>query len=136
MSTIPPSQSAFPFANQEYALVGDTRDPRYHSFNIAEPGSFVDDALREHLNPEVAQQQQGSGVIQYQGPIPIIDPLSTAMQTYRYINHTRTRKLMGNFASTTSSDNSKGHPGVCWQVEQRESPSYLQAGSGGESSLC
>ena len=87
MSTITPSQSAFPFANQEYALVGDTCDPHYKAFNISEPGSFVDDTLREHLNPEVAHQQQAeSGAIEYQGPIPIVDPLSTAMQTYRYIN--------------------------------------------------
>ena len=92
MSAITCSQSAFPFANQEYALVGDTHDPRYHSFNISEPGSFVDDALREHLNPEVAQQQEESGAIQYQGPIPIVNPLSTAMQTYRYINQTKDKE--------------------------------------------
>ena len=95
MSAIPPSQSAFPFANQEYALVGDMHDPHYKPFNISEPGSFVDDALREHLNPEVAQQQAESGAIQYQGPIPIINPLSTAMQTYRYINLTKDKEARG-----------------------------------------
>ena len=95
MSAIPPSQAAFPFANQEYALVGDTHDPRYHPFDISEPGSFVDDALREHFNPEATHQQEELGAIQYQGPIPIINPLSTAMQTYRYINQTKDKDAHG-----------------------------------------
>ena len=92
MSAITPSHSAFPFANQEYALVGDTH---YHSFDISKPESFVDDALSEHLNPEVTHQQEESGAIQYQGPIPIVDPLSTAMQTYRHISLTKHMEACG-----------------------------------------
>ena len=50
MSAIVPSPNAFPFASQEFALVGDTTDARYPSFDISQPDTFVDDALREHIS--------------------------------------------------------------------------------------
>ena len=45
MSAIEPSPNAFPFASQEFALVGDTADVRYPAFDISQPDTFVDDAL-------------------------------------------------------------------------------------------
>ena len=39
--------------------------------------------------------QEEADVVQYEGPVPIIDPLSTAMQTYRYVNHTKDKSVCG-----------------------------------------
>ena len=93
MSAIDPSPNAFPFASQEFALVGDTADARYPAFDISQPDTFVDDALQAHINMEAARQQEAADVVQYEGPVPIVDPLSTAMQTYRYINRTKDKSV-------------------------------------------
>ena len=45
MCALVPSPNAFPFASQEFALVGDTADTRYPAFDISQPDSFIDDAL-------------------------------------------------------------------------------------------
>ena len=45
MCALVPSSNAFPFASQEFALVGDTTDARYPAFDISQPDTFVDDAL-------------------------------------------------------------------------------------------
>ena len=95
MSAIVPSPNAFPFASQEFALVGDTSDARYPAFDISQPDSFIDDALREHINMDAARQQEESEVVEYEGPVPIVDPLSTAMQTYHYVNHTKDKSAHG-----------------------------------------
>ena len=44
MSPIVPSPNAFPFASQEFALVGDTADARYPAFDISQPDTFIYDA--------------------------------------------------------------------------------------------
>ena len=93
MSAIDPSPNAFPFASQEFALVGDTADARYPSFDISQPESFVDDALHAHINMDTARTQEEAEVVQYEGPVPIVDLLSTAMQTYRYVNHTKDKSI-------------------------------------------
>ena len=93
MSAIEPSPNAFPFASQEFALVGDTADARYPAFDISQPETFVDDALREHINMDVAHQQEEAEIVEYEGPVPIVDPLSTAMQTYRYVNCTKDKAV-------------------------------------------
>ena len=93
MSALVPSPNAFPFASQEFALVGDTSDVRYPTFDISQPDSFIDDALREHINMDAACQQEEADVVQYDGPTPIVDPLSTAMQTYRYVNRTKSKEV-------------------------------------------
>ena len=54
MCALVPSPNAFPFASQEFALVGDTSDARYPSFDISQTETFIDDALREHINMDVA----------------------------------------------------------------------------------
>ena len=95
MSAIVPSPNAFPFASQEFALVGDTADARYPTFDISQPDTFIDDALREHINMDAARQQEESEVVEYEGPVPIVDPLSMAMQTYRYVNHTKDKSVRG-----------------------------------------
>ena len=50
MSALVPSPNTFPFASQEFALVGDTADIRYPSFDISQPDTFVDDTLYTHIN--------------------------------------------------------------------------------------
>ena len=40
-----------------------------------------------------AHAQEEADVVQYEGPIPIVDPLSTAMQTYRYVNRTKDKSV-------------------------------------------
>ena len=95
MCALVPSPNAFPFASQEFALVGDTADARYPSFDISQPDSFIDDALREHINMDAAHVQEVADVVQYKGPVAIVDPLSTAMQTYRYVNHTKSKEVHG-----------------------------------------
>ena len=95
MSAIDPSPNTFPFASQEFVLVGDTADARYPSFDISQPDTFVDDALREHINMGAAHAQEEAEVVQYEGPVPIVDPLSTAMQTYHYINCTKDKSVRG-----------------------------------------
>ena len=89
------SPNAFPFASQEFALVGDTVDTRYPSFDILQPDTFVDDALHAHIDMAAAHQQEEADIVEYQGPIPIVDPLNTAMQTYRYVNHTKSKEVCG-----------------------------------------
>ena len=37
--------------------------------------------------------QEEAEVVQYKGPVPIVDPLSTAMQTYMYVNHTKDKSV-------------------------------------------
>ena len=54
MSAIVPSSSAFPFASQEFALVGDTSDARYPAFDISQPDTFVDDTLQAHIDMAAA----------------------------------------------------------------------------------
>ena len=44
---------------------------------------------------DMAHQQEESEVVDYQGPVPIVDPLSTAMQTYRYVNKTKDKSVHG-----------------------------------------
>ena len=95
MCALVPSLMPSPFASQEFALVGDASDARYPAFDISQPDSFIDDALREHINMEAAHQQEEADVVQYEGPTPIVDPLSTAMQIYRYINHTKSKEVHG-----------------------------------------
>ena len=56
MCALVPSPNAFPFTSQEFALVGDTSDARYPLFDISQPDTFVDDALRAHINMDVACQ--------------------------------------------------------------------------------
>ena len=94
MCALVPSPNAFPFASQEFALVGDTADVRYPSFDISRPDTFVDDALREHINMDAARQQEEADIVEYEGPVPIVDPLSIAMQTYRYVNKTKDKSAM------------------------------------------
>ena len=95
MCALVPSPNAFPFASQEFALVGDTADARYLSFDISQTDSFIDDALREHINMDAAHAQEAADIVQYEGPTPIVDPLSTAMQTYRYVNRTKRKEVHG-----------------------------------------
>ena len=95
MSAIEPSPNTFPFASQEFALVGDTADARYPSFNISQPDTFVDDAIHAHIDMSTAHTQEEADVVQYEGPVPIIDLLSTAMQTYHYVNHTKDKLVHG-----------------------------------------
>ena len=92
MCALVPSPNAFPFTSQEFALVGDTADARYPAFDISQTDSFIDDALREHINMDMARQQEESDIVQYEGPVAIVDPLSTAMQTYRYVNRTKSKE--------------------------------------------
>ena len=42
-----------------------------------------------------AHAQEKADVVQYEGPIPIVDSLSTAMQTYRYVNRTKDKSVHG-----------------------------------------
>ena len=42
-----------------------------------------------------AHAQEEAEVVQYEGPVPIVDPLSTAMQMYQYINHTKDKSVCG-----------------------------------------
>ena len=93
MTAIDPSPNAFPFASQEFALVGDTADARYPLFDISQPDTFIDDALWAHIDMNAARQQEEAEVVQYEGPVPIVDPLSTAMQTYRYVNQTKDKSV-------------------------------------------
>ena len=86
MRALVPSPNAFPFASQEFALVGDTAYVRYPAFDVSQPDTFIDDALRAYINMDAAYAQEEADVVQYEGPVPIVDPLSTAMQTYRYMN--------------------------------------------------
>ena len=44
---------------------------------------------------DVACQQEEADVVQYEVPTPIIDLLSTAMQTYRYVNRTKSKEVCG-----------------------------------------
>ena len=34
-------------------------------------------------------------MVEYEGPIPIVDPLLTAMQTYSYMNRTKSQEIHG-----------------------------------------
>ena len=68
MSAIEPSPNAFPFASQEFALVGDTADARYPSFDISQPDTFVDDALHAHIDMDTAHRQEEADVVQYEVP--------------------------------------------------------------------
>ena len=95
MCALVPSPNAFPFTSQEFALVGDTSDARYPSFDISQTDSFIDDALREHINMDAAHAQEAADVVQYEGPVAIVDPLSTAMQAYRYVNRTKSKEVRG-----------------------------------------
>ena len=97
MCALVPSPNAFPFASQEFALVSDTVDARYSAFDISQPDTFIDDALCAHINMVVAHQQEEAEVVEYEGPIPIVDPLLTAMQTYSYMNRTKSQKCMGTY---------------------------------------
>ena len=74
MRALVPSPNAFPFVFQEFALVGDTADVRYPAFDISQPDTFIDDALREHINMDAAHAQEEEGVVQYEGPVPIVNP--------------------------------------------------------------
>ena len=76
-------------------LVGDTADTRYPAFDISQPDTFVDDALRAHINMDMAHQQEEAEVVQYEGPVSIVDPLSIAMQTYRSVNQTKDKSVHG-----------------------------------------
>ena len=80
MSAIDPSPNAFPFASQEFALVGDTADERYPAFDISQPESFVDDTLCAHIDMGMAHAQEEAEVVQYEGPVSIVDHLSTAIR--------------------------------------------------------
>ena len=93
MCALVPSPNAFPFASQEFALVGDTADARYPAFDILQPDTFVDDTLWEHINMEAVCQQEEAKIVEYEGPVAIVDLLSTAMQTYRYVNRTKSKEV-------------------------------------------
>ena len=93
MTTNDPSPNAFPFASKEFALVGDTADARYPSFDISQPDTFVDNTLHAHIDMGTAHAQEEAEVVQYEGPVPIVDPLSTAMQTYHYVNQTKDKSI-------------------------------------------
>ena len=56
MCALVPSPNAFPFASQEFALVGDTSDARYPVFDISH---------RLHINMDVAHAQEEEGVVEY-----------------------------------------------------------------------
>ena len=58
MSAIDPSLNAFPFASQEFALVGDTSDARYPSFDISQPDTFIDDTLCAHIDMNAAHARR------------------------------------------------------------------------------
>ena len=58
MCALVPSPNAFPFASQEFVLVGDIVDARYPAFDISQPDTFVDDTLREHINMDTARAQE------------------------------------------------------------------------------
>lgn len=50
----------------------------------------MDDTLRARINMDMACQQEEAGIADYQ-VYPIVDPLSTAMQTYHYMNKTKSK---------------------------------------------
>ena len=63
------SLNTFPFASQEFALVGDTADARYPAFDISQPDSFIDDTLKAHINMDVAHNNKKKGWLSTKGPI-------------------------------------------------------------------
>lgn len=78
MSAIDPSSNVFPFVSKEFALTGDTNDLHYSSFDILQTDTFVD-ILKAHISMDTTHQQEEA---EYHGPIPIVDLITTAMQTY------------------------------------------------------
>ena len=64
-------------------------------FDISQPDTFIDDTLRAHIDMGVAHAQEEAEVVQYEGPVPIVDPLSTAMQMYHYVNCTKDKSVHG-----------------------------------------
>ena len=104
MCALVPSPNAFLFTSQEFALVGDTADARYPAFVILQPDTFIEDTLCAHINMDAARQQEEAEIVQYEDPVPIVDPLSTAMQTYRYVSRNKKqRKFTVTCPCTTSS---------------------------------
>ena len=67
-------------ASQEFALISGTADPRYPPFDISQNETFVDNAYIHTFQWELHMQQEWAGVVEYEGPIPIIGSL------YSYAN--------------------------------------------------
>ena len=79
-------------------------DARYPAFNISQPDTFVDDALQAHINMDTACQQEEAEVVQYEGPVPIVDPLNCNADLQVCQQNQKISQPMGTSHCTTSKD--------------------------------
>ena len=120
--------NTFPFASQEFPLVGDTTNVCYPSFDISH-------TLHAHINLDTAHQQEEANVVEYNGPTLIVNPLSNAMQTYHYVNQTKDKEVNGYLPLYHVKQQIDKAIPECVDLEWATLPSILQDRHWGESSL-